>query len=223
MSVDGVREQRYDKVSILIRCYEYTEYTENTVSSIIKTARSNYDIIIHPRKASAAVNSNMLIDLSRAKTVILMDDDLEFTQEGWDFDLIDSFFAGAEVGCVSPQLTDKDGTPIGPKPIRTNNSVSMGGEIWGACLLFQPNKHIRYDENYIKTTCDDTDFLYQWIKAGYHHMTDTRVKVKHMRELTAQSTVSDKKSWFHKNYAYLISKWRTNGKFPDFGKITYFE
>jgi len=211
------------KVSMLIRCYEYNKYTENTISSIIKTARSDYDIIIHPRKASAAVNSNMLLDYARADKVILMDDDLEFVEDGWDLNLLDTHELCGYVGCVAPQLTDQDGNNIGPKPMREPGSISIGGEVWGAILLFSPTPLIRYDENYIKTTCDDTDFLYQWLENGFIHMTDTTVHVKHTRELSAQKAGGNKQAWYHQNYAYLTNKWMVDGKFPSFGDINYWE
>ena len=204
------------EVSILVRCYEYNGYTKNAIDSIMRTATTDYNLMIAPRKLHAAQNSNLLIDKAPSEYIILMDDDLTFPEVGWDSKLIETLLKYDDVGCVASQLMDEAGSLIGPKPLPELNKVLVGAEAWGACLAFR-DVGIRYDENYIKTICDDTDFLYQWLDNDYKIATDTRALVKHMKPCSRASNPP----WFKQNYEYFKKKWAPNGKFPSWGTREY--
>ena len=77
-------------VSILVRCWEMNRLTEKTITSIQCTGRSNYELIVEPNKASASINSNILIEKATTKKIILMDDDLQMKTDGWDVLLLET-------------------------------------------------------------------------------------------------------------------------------------
>lgn len=201
-------------VSILIRSIGYSSYLSRTIDSILKTARGNYEIIVAPRQMSAASNSNNLMSLANNDTVILMDEDLEFIDHGWDIEMINTLNREDKWGVVAPQILDRNGRKIGPKHIE--GQITVGGEMWGAILCFNKQDGVRYDENYIKTIFDDTDFLYQYLKSGRLLVSNGSVKVKHMRPCSRDS----RPDWFKINMHYFNEKWRKKGT-PPWGKPTY--
>jgi hypothetical protein len=202
-------------VSILVRCFERNEFTEHTLSSIEATATSNFELICEPNRASAAVNSNRLLDRARCNRVILLDDDIALTSRGWDERLLDTLERYPNMGCVSPRIADVEGRLLGPTRYVRTGCVVTGFELWGAVLAFE-RTDIRYDEAYERTLCDDTDFLLQHLRAGYALGIDGAVDVVHLRELSRDTDPP----WLAKNKAYFTEKWQLQGRDIAWGEYT---
>ncbi|MEW6365206.1 MAG: hypothetical protein AB1714_11300 [Acidobacteriota bacterium] len=201
-------------VSILVRCYEQTLFTERTLASIATTARTHYELICRPNPISAAANSNWLIKLASSNRIILLDDDLSFVRAGWDERLLDTLNRYPGVGCVSPRIMDPKGRLLGPYRYVRDGRVVTGFEVWGAALAFE-RAQMRYDETYVGTQCDDTDFLLQHLAAGYLLAIDGSVDVIHRRELSGP-----RPPWYEHNQQHLIKKWDLSNRFIAWGEYT---
>lgn len=202
-------------VSILVRCFERNEFTDYTLASIEATATSNFELICQPNRASAPINSNLLLNRAQSENVILLDDDLAFLTRGWDERLLDTLARYPDVGCVSPRIMDAEGRMLGPYRYVRDGCVVTGFELWGAVLAFQRSE-LRYDEAYERTLCDDTDFLLQHLQAGFALAIDGAVDCVHRRELSREN----RPPWFAKNLAYFEKKWRLAGRHIAWGEYT---
>ena len=185
------------EISILVLCYEYTGFTKQTINTILDTATLDYNLIIHPNKAHSAANSNFLINRSPTEYMILVDDDLKFTQKGWDAKLMETLTTTPNAGCVVPRLFSSDGKNINAQSAVKKDSIVTGIKAAGAVMAFK-DCGIRNDEHYVKTQYNDTDFLYQFIKEGMLVIVDGRVDVLHMKEATVEMKA---------NKAYFNKKW----------------
>lgn len=191
-------------ICILIRCYEYTSYTQQTVDSILNTAVTDYNLIVMPNKASAAINSNMLLSMATSEYIILMDDDLTFPRKGWDRQLIETLIryqASHNVGCVAPRLITPCGKNVNDHALALPGQVMTGVKMSGALLAFR-DVGIRYDETYLKTQYDDVCLLYQWMAAGYKVVVDGSVDVVHMKAISDTNSKTGRI-----NRKYFIKKW----------------
>lgn len=202
-------------VSILVRCCERTEFTEHTLASIRATATSHFELICEPHRASAAVNSNRLLNRASAKHVIILDDDIAFTTRGWDERLLETLARYPNLGVVSPRLADTQGRLLGPYGYVRAGCVVTGFELWGAVLAFE-RAAMRYDEAYERTLCDDTDFLLQYLQAGFLLGIDGAVDAIHLRELSREGDPP----WLAKNRAYFEAKWQLAGRHIAWGEYT---
>ncbi len=202
-------------VSILVRCFERNEFTDHTLASIEATATSNYELICSPNRASAPINSNLLINKAQCERVILLDDDIAFLSRGWDERLLETLARYPKMGCVSPRIADVEGRLLGPYRYVRDDCVVTGFETWGAVLAFQRGV-IRYDEAYERTLCDDTDFLLQHLQAGYLLGIDGAVNVVHLRELSRQADPP----WLAKNIEYFAKKWQMASHQVAWGEYT---
>lgn len=201
------------ETSILIRCFEYNEFTKNTINSIFNTARSQYSLTIMPNKVSAAINSNRLINNSKSKYIILMDDDLQFPCIGWDVKLLETL-KKYDPCVVAPRLFDNKYNVLNPQSKINKDRIAVGIKVSGGLLVFK-DIGLRYDENYIRTQYDDTDILYQFMSKGYRILVDGRVDVLHMGNATPCST-----PWARQNYEYFRKKWKMNDH-AKWGKLRY--
>ena len=191
------------EISILVLCYEYTGFTKQTINTILDTATLDYNLIIHPNKAHSAANSNFLINRSPTEYMILVDDDLKFTQKGWDAKLMETLTTTPNAGCVVPRLFSSDGKNINAQSAVKKDSIVTGIKAAGAVMAFK-DCGIRNDEHYVKTQYNDTDFLYQFIKEGMLVIVDGRVDVLHMKEATVgKGYTKETKA----NKAYFNKKW----------------
>jgi len=194
-------------VSILVRCFEHNEFTSLTLATIRETATTRYELICQPNRASAAVNSNRLLDDAASDRVILLDDDIGCLQKGWDARLLDTLERYPGVGCVAPRLVDRGGQLLGPSRFVRPGCVVTGFEVWGAVLAFRRSQ-LRYDEAYLRTQCDDTDFLLQHLTAGRLLAIDGAVDLVHMREVSRDPAAP----WFAHNYRHFLEKWGLQGR-----------
>jgi len=191
------------EISILVLCYEYTGFTKQTINTILDTATLDYNLIIHPNKAHSAANSNFLINRSPTEYMILVDDDLKFTQKGWDAKLMETLTTTPNAGCVVPRLFSSDGKNINAQSAVKKDSIVTGIKAAGAVMAFK-DCGIRNDEHYVKTQYNDTDFLYQFIKEGMLVIVDGRVDVLHMKEATVGKGYTKE---MKANKAYFNKKW----------------
>ena len=192
------------EISILVLCYEYTNFTKQTINSILDTATLNYNLIIHPNKDHSAINSNLLMDRSPTEHMILIDDDLKFTQRGWDEKLIETLTTIPSVGCVVPRLFDANGRNINAQSAVKKNSIMSGIKAAGAVMAFK-ECGIRNDEHYKKTQYNDTDFLYQFLANNQLVVVDGRVDVLHMKAATVGNSPT-----MRFNRKYFLKKWGKN-------------
>lgn len=191
------------EISILVLCYQYTKYTEQTINSVLDTATSNYNLIIQPTMIDSAKNSNCLIDSSPTEYMILVDDDVMFRNKGWDECLIGALTLSLGVGVVVPRLFSANHDPINEQSHVPKDTIMSGIKSAGAVMAFR-EQGLRHDEAYKKTQYNDTDFLYQHLALNQLVIVDGRVDVLHMRKPNFSTP------WNTANRAYFLKKWKMN-------------
>jgi len=195
-------------VSIAVRCYEENQFTLNTLESIKKNASTNYELIYSPAKLSCAANANRLINMCTTKRIILVDDDIEFTQKNWDDRLMTSLHLDAGIGLVATRLVTKYNTFFNMQTRVPLGKLVTGVKIAGCVLAFK-DVGIRFDEGFVRSQYDDTDFAYQYMQKEYLVCVDGSVTAKHMREATCDSGdfVRKNADYFHKKWSVDDRRW----------------
>ena len=188
-----------------------TEYElRGQIAEIEQHTEIDFNLIVTSQQVSAAKNRNIGLRRSRSKLVIMMDDDMTGFYKGWAKDLLKPMIGEFDVGIVSARLCSLD--------MRHCKAMGMDEEdhkmyplvfpadkkrVTTACIAFR-NKGIMFDENYIGSGWEDTDFSMQWGK----EFPDMKILVnngcilKHINERKNQ----EGHHWDH-NRRLFITKW----------------
>ena len=112
--------------------------------------------------ASAAINRNKGLDSATSDIVIMIDDDTGGFYAGWWRDLIMPLIKHGDISMVSARLVKADGSPApmmhgSPDLVTTTVDVKYAPS---ACIAFWRDD-LRFDEGYIGSGFEDTDFCEQ--------------------------------------------------------------
>ena len=175
---------------------------------ILETRLSSGSIIYTCTKASAAVNRNNGLNAATSDIVIMIDDDIEGFFPGWDLELIrpikeipDTVISAARLFNTNGSVQVTLGTermPLSPSFIDAEHK-----QILSACIAFLKTD-LRFDENYIGSGFEDTDFCKQMIRK----FPTGRIIVNNMCRLVHRNERKNQLDNNNKNYQYFLSKWR---------------
>ncbi len=178
------------------------------VQSIIDTAGCDVNIITSGFDVSAATNRNYCLNASKSAKVIMVDDDVEFTENDWAVKLINTI--GSDVIMASARLMDVYGKPgtMMAIPLDLSGDIvdSPCKALPSACIAFM-NSFTRFDENYQGAGYEDTDFCAQ-LSVMYptkRFVINNTVKVTHKNEM--KNYIKNGNDNYINNKRYFEMKW----------------
>jgi len=192
-----VEDMTKPTVSIIIPTIKTKKEVASLISEIKSTVAYKLNLIVVSGNRSAAENRNIGLDKVKTKFIIMCDDDTEAYPDGWDRDLIDALkHIGASM--VGARLLNSDGS----LQLTNNRNLDLSKDfvevktMITACCVFR-NTKLRFDENYIGSGYEDTDFCRQ---LGGKFFVANRVKIIHRNE--------SKNQFNEQNRHYFREKWK---------------
>lgn len=192
-------------ISIVIPTCKSEKDIKPLVDSVVSTITSSGQVIATCRYLSAACNRNIGLNAVKHEFVIMIDDDVTGFFEGWDRALIQPLLDDPAIVYVSARLLNSDGTMQGAmgacfdvsKPyVKVPSAPS-------AAVAFRLS-NIRFDESYIGSGFEDTDYCRQLTK-NYPHgyfVINNNCRLTHQNEMKNQTG----RFWEH-NKNNFIRKW----------------
>lgn len=185
-------------VSIIIPTIRTKEEIAGLISEIKNSVAYELDLIMASDiNKSAAENRNAGLDKAKGEFIIMCDDDTESYPYGWDRDLIDALkHTGASM--VGARLLNPDGslhaTCYGNFDL-SRDFIEVRTMITAVCAF--RNTALRFDENYIGSGYEDTDFCKQ---LGGKFYVANKVRIIHRQE--------HKNPFDVRNGRYFWEKWK---------------
>ena len=169
---------------------------------------SAIDFLLHmisnPDK-SASQNRNIGLDQSTSKYVVMIDDDITGFKKGWNQQLISYFEDRKDLGIISGRLLKPDGS-LGYMNSRNwdmEHELVEVGRVPTALIAIR-DIMLRFDERYVGSGFEDTDFCLQMIDKGYGIAIANGVQAVHTHEQKNQLG-----SNWKRNYNVFRDKWNT--------------
>lgn len=191
---------------ILVPTCKSYEKVKDLVARIMETSDTTAgNLFVTCKNVSASVNRNYALQHATAPVVIMLDDDIEGFFPGWDEMLVDALYDGPEHRMVSARLMNKDGTPgtmMDIKPYLDSEFQFVKGFLPSACIAFH-NDGTRFDENFIGSGWEDTDFCVS-LQKRYpegEFLIANEVKLVHNNEMKNGNSVM-----FERNKNYFFKK-----------------
>lgn len=192
-------------IDIIIPTCKSQKGIEPFLRKVQESISDNFNILPTCFRASAATNRNFGLNMSMSEIVIMMDDDIKGFFPGWADELIKPL--QNEVVMVSARLMQsktKPGVMMNITPDLSKQYQSIPEQLLpSACIAFRKDD-TRFDEAYIGSGWEDTDFCYQ-LNAKYpegKYLINNDVKLIHKNEMKNQMNTN-----FLKNKFYFKSKW----------------
>jgi hypothetical protein len=185
---------------ICIPCWDKSQKLNETIGNIID---SEYKVtlpckfIISIEKQSVVKNRLDCLKHSESPLVLWLDDDIAFQQKGWDKHLYDSIVADEKMGVIGVNVVHYRAPTTAPS--RPHGLVP---DLCGAVMMTRKINGVQFDENYVKSQIEDTDYCWQVRKAGYKVFQDNRVWVRHYNEEVNRD--------YTNNGPYFNKKWNVS-------------
>jgi len=199
------------KTDILIpSCREIGELKVmiNAVKETYDTSKS-YRYITSGFKVSAASNRNYCLQQSDAEIIIMMDDDIGGFYPGWQEMLIQPLLDDDNIKIVSARLMTDYGDLSAMMGCDANikDPISIANNIiLSACIAFRKKDidGIWFDENYIGSGFEDTDFCFQMTSRhpGCKFVVNNKCQLIHFHEMKNQV------EYLPINQKYFNAKWK---------------
>jgi len=166
--------------------------------------------------ASASINRNFGMYQATGQIIIMIDDDIGGFYPGWHTDLVKPLIDGPDVRIVSARLLTPAGdlSPMMGCTYDLSKPVDFASPaILSAAIAFRRAdvQDIKFDEAYIGSGFEDTDFCFQLRKKfGDEHCyfaVNNQCRLVHHHEMKNQAP------HYQKNKLYFASKWSMQG-FP---------
>lgn len=184
-------------VSIIIPTVKAEEELMELISQIKNTVAHELDLIIVSGDRSSAKNRNIGLDKAKGEFIIMCDDDIDKFPYGWDRDLIDALkHTGASM--IGARLLNPDGAlhKTNYKNFDLSKDFVEVKTMITACCAFKKTE-LRFDENYIGSGYEDTDFCKQ-LEGKFFVI--NKVKIVHKNECKNQD--------IKQNKHYFRNKWK---------------
>jgi glycosyltransferase involved in cell wall biosynthesis len=157
---------------------------------------------------SAAKNRNYGLNQSSSEYVVMCDDDITGFYRGWAEELIMPLRITDEIIYVSARLLNQDYTiqTVMGGSKDTKSPIVDVPTAPSACVAFRKSD-LRFDENYIGSGWEDTDFVRQ-LKVHHPHgriVINNQVQLIHKNEMKNQLGEN-----YQKNRDYYNKKWNCN-------------
>ncbi|RKY19599.1 MAG: hypothetical protein DRQ55_10205 [Planctomycetota bacterium] len=191
---------QHESVTVIIPAYDDTPQLRRAIWSIRSTADMPFQLVVACARQSVAKNRNLGLSRARCDLIFFMDDDV-LLPPGWTSRMLSLLAARDDLGAVSAHLTFSDGSP------QTRRSDLAPGEFWqitipGTCFCFSRQRITGafFDENYLGSQWEDTDFMWQLHKQGLVTGVTGDVCVVHDHN-------DAENKWLQQNGEYFHGKW----------------
>jgi glycosyltransferase involved in cell wall biosynthesis len=184
---------------ICIPCWELSLKLKQTIDGLGSgpaRVKLPAKLIVNVDKQSVVRNRKACLQASRSPYVLWLDDDVVFEREGWDTRLWESIRANTKVGLIGIRV--KHWQWLDRTPIRPDGTVE---DVCGAVMMTRRIPGVGFDDNYIGSQWEDTDYCFSVRKAGFDVVQDNSVAVIHYNE--------EKNRDHTHNRAYFNQKWGT--------------
>lgn len=165
-------------IEIFVTSYSPNNLTIQCINSILDTAVQPFSLTVISTKGSAAQNKNLAIRMTKSDKLILLDDDLSFQTKGWNKLFIDDLNSFPWCSVVGGKVIEKNGYKTMSYQAH-QNAIVDNVRVTG-CALAIRKAGIIYDERYMRSQCDDIDFLLENMKQGHKVLCDTRILITHL-------------------------------------------
>lgn len=193
----NTRDERSVLFDICIPCWELSPKLKATIDSLATgPARiaSPAKLIINVEKQSVVRNRSACLAESSAPFVLWLDDDVVFEQKGWDDYLWQRINHNPQVGVIGVRV--KHWQLLDRTPLRAEG---LAADVCGAVMMTRKLPGVGFDDHYVGSQWEDTDYCFEVRKAGYHVLQDNRVSVLHYNE--------EKNRNYSDNQVYFCRKW----------------
>lgn len=210
-------------IDIIIPSCKNIDDCKEQIENIKKTRKSKGQLIFTGLKDSAAKNRNFGLKKARSKIIIMVDDDIRGFFDGWDETLCELLIEYPRYKFISPELTAPDGghTPMQGRIIKSSSKIlytATENIIPLACVIFRRDKKIFFDEEYVGSGFEDTDFLKQY-EEKYHMWNGITNKVKLIHLNEAKNQRGHNNEIWKKNYNHFCNKWDKEQKITNIVKL----
>lgn len=200
-----------DFVDIIIPTFKPYNEIQGMVKEIEKTCEMAHDIIATCLPYSASVNRNFGLLCADSNIIIMVDDDIRGFFKGWDYELLLPFSIDPNLCVVSARLITNEGE-IAPT-CSGNYDISKDyiyiekqrDAVMPSSAIAFKNKGIKFDDNYIGSGWEDTDFFFEFSLRypNCKFMINNKVQLIHLNEMKG-----NQREHFEKNKQYFYSKWK---------------
>ena len=189
-------------INVMIPVYEATPTLARTLWSIQTTTDMPLRVIVYAFKQSVAKNRNACIELAGDGLRCFADDDI-LLPPNWASKMAAVLANRKDVGVVAPRMT-------GTNLLAQNDLANVpAGEIRpcrppGTLFMYDPTRMngCAFDEGYIASQWEDTDFMRQIEVAGLTNVCTGDVWILHEMNLTQANGVV-----WNTNKEYYTKKW----------------
>lgn len=185
---------------ICIPCWSPSQKLDETIANIIESnvkATLPCRFIIAVEKQSVVKNRLDCLSRSKSDLVLWLDDDISFQQKGWDKHLYDSITADEKLGVIGINVVHYKAAT--PNPTRPHGDVL---DLCGAVMMTRKIPGVEFDNNYVKSQIEDTDYCWQVRRAGYRVFQDNRIWVLHYNQEVNRD--------YTNNGPYFNKKWNVS-------------
>ena len=157
-------------VDICIPTMRVWDEIQSQIKEIERTVGVPHKLIASCHPLSAACNRNICLDQATSPIIITVDDDVTGFFPGWDELLIAPLLADLDVCMVAARLLDQDGsiqeTCLETKRLKPDwlPITPRGNAVMPSAAIAFRNLGLRYDEHYIGSGWEDTDFCHQYLQ-----------------------------------------------------------
>lgn len=173
-----------DGVSVIIPAKGDSALLRRAIWSVTETADLPFELIVRPNAECVAANRNRGLSDARYDLVAFVDDDVLLPAR-WMSRLAACLVRHRDVGAVSGHLRFPDGSP------QMRRVDLADGELWdvlipGTCFVYSRRRvsDLRFDEGYVKTQWEDTDWMWRVRALGLRTIVLGGVHVVHDYQFT---------------------------------------
>ena len=187
------------QIDVCIPCWELSAKLKTTINALTNGPSKlsvPAKLILNVEKQSVVKNRLACLAESRSKYVLWLDDDVVFEKTGWDSYLLEKIQGNADVGVIGIRV--KHWQLLDRSPMRPSGFVE---DVCGAVMMTRKIEGVNFDDNYVGSQWEDTDYCFSVRKAGYKVLQDNGIAVIHYNE--------EKNREYVNNRAYFNQKWGT--------------
>lgn len=195
---------------IVPTCKKYDEIA--SLVYLMETSRGTIgprDVYCTCQQVSAAKNRNLGLDICNIGDIVIMvDDDIINIPDNWDLIMVDPFYRRNDIVLSSARLLNVDGSV---QPVMGGAGTHLYGYVevplapTAMCAFIYTG--IRFDENYVGSGWEDTDFCRQLKKEHNNKkfIINNDIRVTHSNEMKNQQG-----EVYVRNRRYYNAKWGAN-------------